>query len=686
MNRLAQSLSPYLLQHQSNPVDWYPWGDEAFAEAMNSDRPVFLSTGYAACHWCHVMAHESFEDQPIADYLNKYFVSVKVDREERPDIDQIYMNAVQVMTGSGGWPMSVFLDHDRKPFYAGTYWPPVARGGMTSFPRVLDAINNAWTNRRDEVHTHSGQITDALKQLASGVGAATDMPVPVDTVTGATDRLLGALDSAKGGFGGAPKFPHCTDLELLLSRGVTTGNQSLIDAATFTLDKMAAGGIRDHIGGGFARYSVDTMWLVPHFEKMLYDNALLAEVYVRAAQATGEIRHAEVAAETLGFVIREMQAPAGGFYCSYDADSEGVEGKFYVWTPDQIMAVLGDERGTRFCEVYDVTDGGNFEGASIPNLMHGIVSHADAFGITTAELQHVLAADLNLLRGERNQRVRPGCDDKIVTAWNALTIKSLAVAAAALDSEELLAAGLKAAGLIESAMQQSSPGRLFHAHRDGQSHIDGFADDYAFTIEAYIALYEVTADPAWVCRAIGYADVLLKYFRDPDAGGFFYTASDSEELIARNQDWHDGSLVSANASAIRGLLKLSRLCNRDDYRTAAEQALSVAATVLTEQSAACAALLSALDYYWSENRQVVIAVADVTEQRRVRSILAQTYRPNLTLGWCVGDTDQDTDPLAVLRLGKTRVDDQPTLYSCVNYACTAPVVGIDAIRSAIEDA
>ncbi|MCG8652980.1 MAG: thioredoxin domain-containing protein, partial [Pirellulales bacterium] len=347
MNLLADSLSPYLLQHKDNPVDWFPWGEAAFAKARQTDRPIFLSVGYAACHWCHVMEHESFENPQIAAFLNEHFVSIKVDREERPDIDQIYMNAVQVMTGRGGWPMSVFLDHDLKPFYAGTYWPPARKFGMPGFVEVLDALVAAWNGRRQEVHQHAGEIAAALEQLAVGTGEPADEVPALDLVDDATQRLLNVLDRTYGGFGSAPKFPHATDLELLLRRGHTQQRQDLIEAAQQTLDCMAAGGIRDHIGGGFARYSVDEKWLVPHFEKMLYDNALLAEAYVRAYQVTGQARHAQVAGEILDYLCREMVDAAGGFHCSEDADSEGVEGKYYVWTPAEVTEVLGAERGER---------------------------------------------------------------------------------------------------------------------------------------------------------------------------------------------------------------------------------------------------------------------------------------------------------------------------------------------------
>ncbi len=590
MNRLANSLSPYLLQHQHNPVDWFPWCDQAFELAIERDVPIFLSVGYAACHWCHVMEHESFENESIAGFLNQNFVSIKVDREERPDIDQIYMNAVQAMTGRGGWPMSVFLNHDRQPFYAGTYWPPTQKFGMPGFAQVLAALVDAWQNRRPQVDQQAGEITDALRQMAAGTGELSSTVADDSVIQSATDYLLRVLDRNSGGFGGAPKFPHATDLALLLRRGITESDPELVAAAEFTLDRMAAGGIRDHIGGGFARYSVDAKWLVPHFEKMLYDNALLAKVYVRAYQATGQQRHADVACEILDYLCRDMFDPSGGIHCSEDADSEGVEGKFYVWTPTEVTDVLGDHRGERFCRIYDITAGGNFEGQSIPNLPRPISDWASELAIDVGQLAKELAADREQLRLAREQRVKPGRDDKVLTAWNALAIEALAIGGAVLQESRYVTAAEQAADFIATTMMKDN-GRLLHAFRAGQAHLAGYVDDYAYTIDAFISLFEATGRARWIGRAVKLADVIVALFEDKQAGGFFYTASDADELIARNKEWHDGSLVSGNAAAVTGLLKLSRLCDRGDYRAAAERALAAAAEVMEKQSAACGALL-----------------------------------------------------------------------------------------------
>ncbi|GAA5506817.1 thioredoxin domain-containing protein [Novipirellula caenicola] len=673
MNRLSSSLSPYLLQHQNNPVDWYPWGEEAFEKARQADLPVFLSVGYAACHWCHVMEHESFENAAIAEFLNKYFVSIKVDREERPDIDQIYMNSVQLMTGRGGWPMSVFLNHQKQPFYAGTYWPPSPQRGMPGFAQILDALADAWQNRRSEVQQHAAQVTSSLGQLALGVSEpAATMPGD-EVIRDATNHLLKVLDRERGGFGSAPKFPHATDLDLLLRRGQTKGDKTLINAAELTLDAMAAGGIRDHIGGGFARYSVDARWLVPHFEKMLYDNTLLAEVYVRAFQVTGHERHADVAKEILDYLAREMCDPSGGFHCSEDADSEGVEGKYYVWTVAEVISVLGSERGGRFCQIYDITESGNFEGKNIPNLPKSIADWASELGVP--DLAAELAIDRDRLREQRSQRVRPGRDDKILASWNALAIRAFAIAGGVFDRPDYIATAERSATFMLEKMTSES-GRLYHAFRQGDAHLDAYVDDYAYTAEAFVALFEATGLARWVGRASKLADTILKHFEDSEVGGFFYTADDAEALIARTKDWHDGSVVSGNASATMALLELSRLTGTDTYRDAAERTLQLAAPILKTQAAACAALLSSLDRMLHDHQQWVLAVPDGETMAAWRKRFLGPYRPHATLSWVIGQAPE-SGPVASLNQHREVIDGKPTLYRCQNFSCDRPLTGDD---------
>ncbi len=670
-NRLADSHSPYLLQHQNNPVDWYPWGEEAFAIAKQTDRPIFLSVGYAACHWCHVMEHESFESVEIAGYLNEHFVCIKVDREERPDIDQVYMNAVQVMSGRGGWPMSVFLNHDREPFYAGTYWPPTPRHGMPSFPQVLEALVDAWVDRREDVESHADEIRGALVQLAGTRDTENESLADESVIASACDQLLRVLDRRDGGFGGAPKFPHATDIMLLLSQGAVLDRPDLVEAATFTLDRIASGGIRDHVGGGFARYSVDARWLVPHFEKMLYDNALLAICYTRAFQITGQSRHAAVARETLSYLCREMWDESGGFHCSEDADSEGVEGKYYVWTPDEVRQILGPERAELLCRVYDITPAGNFEGHSILNLLHP--------RDVTPDERSQLDIDLEELRIARANRVHPGRDDKILTSWNSLAARALAIAGGVLGEQRFVDAAERAIAFTFEHLRRED-GRLLHAYRAGVSHLDAYVDDYALTIEALVELYEATGKARWIAKASELADQLITQFQDDVAGGFFFTSHDGESLIARNKDWHDGSLISGNASAAMALVRLSRLCGNDDYRQAAMRTFAAGAEVIRSQSAACAALLVAYDRYIYDRQQWVLAVPDEASFQKLRSQFLSNFQPRVTRSWVIGDAPQ-SGPLALINANKTAVDGKPTLYRCEDFACAAPLVGDVALDS-----
>ncbi|MDG2223133.1 MAG: thioredoxin domain-containing protein [Rubripirellula sp.] len=677
MNRLADSLSPYLLQHKDNPVDWFPWGEEAFETARRQDCPIFLSVGYSACHWCHVMEHESFESEVIAKFLNDHFVSIKVDREERPDIDQIYMNAVQLMTHRGGWPMSVFLNHQLEPFYSGTYWPPTQKFGMPGFAQVLQSIADTWQNRRADVQTHASQIVTALKQMAVGVAEpSTTVPDQV-IVQQATDHLVEAVDRRDGGFGGPPKFPHATDLDLLLRVGFANQEPSLIEAATLTLDRMACGGIYDHLGGGFARYSVDGKWLVPHFEKMLYDNALLCEVYVRAFQVTGNALYRDVACGIADYLIRDMVDAKGGFHSSEDADSEGVEGKYYVWSPAEVVQVLGQERGDRFCQIYDITPAGNFEGSSIPNLPLSLADCVERFEMEAEHLLNELRADREQLRQHRDTRVRPGRDDKVLASWNALAIKALAVAGGVFGREDYLEAAQRAATFITSDLL-CEDGRLLHAFRQGKSHLNGFLDDYAYCVEAFIHLYESTGRARWIGHAIKLADQMLTRFQDIEQGGFFYTADDAESLITRNKDWHDGSLVSGNASAASGLLRLARLSGREDCQVAAERTFCAAAEVLTHQSGACGALLAALDRYWNGHQQLVLAVTDDTAMKALRPSLIGKLRPHATVSWVIGAAPT-SGPVVALNEHRQPLDGKPTLYVCEQFACGKPILEQDLI-------
>lgn len=679
MNRLARESSPYLLQHANNPVDWFPWGPEAHDKAKREDKPIFLSIGYSACHWCHVMEHESFENEALARQMNEGFVCIKVDREERPDLDQIYMNAVQMMTGRGGWPMSVFLTPDLKPFYGGTYWPPSGRMGMPGFDQVLSAVNDAWRNRRTQVDEQAGDLTAELERVASQAHAPGELSL--EPLKRAETMLERIFDHRNGGFGGAPKFPHPMDLRVLLRRWRRERRDETLGLVTLTLDKMAAGGMYDQLGGGFHRYSVDERWLVPHFEKMLYDNALLAQSYVEAYQATGNADYARIARETCDYVLREMTDAAGGFYSTQDADSEGEEGKFYVWAPAEIETVLGAEAAKTFCYVYDVSDGGNFEGHNILNLPKTIEQCAKILGRESAELATELAASRTKLLGVRNARIWPGLDDKVLVSWNGLMIDALAQAAGPLDELRYLEAATKAAEFVWREMRRDD-GRLLHSWRQGQAKFDAYLDDYASLANAFVSLYEAGFDERWIERAAALADVVLKEFSDPTQGGFFYTAADHEALITRQKDSQDSSVPSGNALAATMLVRLGKLCGRSDYLEAARTTLASFTSLMERHPTAAGQMLIALDFLLGPTPELVLLGGDEQATADVLSALRRRYLPNRVLAR--RPSVQQSAALDELFAGKTSSASDPTLYVCENFACQEPAVGREAALAALE--
>jgi uncharacterized protein YyaL (SSP411 family) len=681
-NHLANETSPYLLQHQNNPVDWYPWGAEAIELARRQNKPIFLSIGYSACHWCHVMEHESFENEAIAKILNEKFVAVKVDREERPDLDQIYMNVTQMMTGRGGWPMSVFLTPDLKPFYAGTYFPPTARGGMPGFDQVLLAVDDAWQNRRDTAEDMGEQLVAELKKQEQGGAAAAGGDVNRELIDAAVAALTRSFDATWGGFGGAPKFPHPMDLQLLLRHWRRTGRQQSLDMVKKTLDRMAAGGIYDHLGGGFARYSVDARWLVPHFEKMLYDNALLAATYVEAWQATGDDDYARVARETLDYLLRDMTDSAGGFYSAEDADSEGEEGKFYVWTPDEIDRVLGDDDGAVFGRVFDVTDAGNFEGKNILNLPKTLSQSAMILGMPEKDLRDSLASSRHKLFTEREKRVHPSKDDKILVAWNGLMIDALARAGAALGEPRFIAAAVRAADFLQQNLQRPD-GRLLHTWRRGPektgvAKLDAYLDDYACLANALVSLYEATFDAARLVEAARLADLMLEHFADKQGGGFFFTADDHEQLIARNREVADSSTPAASAMAVTALVRLSKLSGEKKYQEAAEKAIRSAAGFLKQAPTAMGQTLLALDFQLGPTYELVLA-GDANE---VLPELRRRFLPNKVLA---AATPDPPPILAALLAGKSSDDPQAVLFVCEGFTCQRPAVGADEIAAKLAD-
>ncbi|HEV2859327.1 MAG TPA: thioredoxin domain-containing protein [Solirubrobacterales bacterium] len=660
-NRLAQETSPYLLQHQDNPVDWYPWGPEALERAREEDRPILLSVGYSACHWCHVMERESFEDAETAAYMNEHFVCVKVDREERPDVDAIYMEAVQAISGHGGWPMTVFLDPEGVPFYGGTYFPPDNSRGMPSFRMVMEAVIHAYATQRDEIRERAPGTRARLSAIGE-VEPRPDLPGTTE-LEEAVRRLLGVADRRNGGFGGAPKFPPASSLELLLARGET-------EHVELTLDKMLAGGIYDQIGGGFARYAVDAVWLVPHFEKMLYDNALLARIYLHGWQELGHERYRRVCEETLDWMLREMRGPEGGFYSALDADSEGEEGKFYVWTPAEIEEVLAaDPNCIRFSpqqvgnlmQFWGVTEAGNFEGANILHLTEG----ADS------EEPEGLAEARRALFEARSQRVWPGLDDKRLTSWNALAIAALADAGAVLGREDYLEAARACASFLLEQLRDES-GNLLRTYKDGRAHLNAYLEDHAFLLEALLALYEASLEERWFTEARTLAETMIERFGDPERGGFYSTSSDHEELIARRKEVGDHPIPSGNSSAAMGLLRLEALTGDRRYGEAGAAVFALFGKPAVEHPDAFAHMLRALDFHLSPTREVALVGNDLSE---LAAVVREKPRPHLVLAG--GPEGSDQPPLLA---GRTSVDGKPAAYACENFTCQLPVTDPTELR------
>ena len=646
-NRLASETSPYLLQHAENPVDWYPWGDDAFARARAEDKPVLVSIGYAACHWCHVMEHESFEDPQVAELMNSSFVCVKVDREERPDVDAIYMDAVQAMTGRGGWPLNAFLTPDGVPFWAGTYFPPEPRQGMPGWPQVLQALAQAWVDQRAEINQAAQSLVPRLQGAALLEAPAAELsPDALDAAVGALRR---AFDSEHGGWGGAPKFPAASVIEFLLARGERT-------MPLMTLRRMAAGGIYDQVGGGFARYSVDERWLVPHFEKMLYDNALLARAYLHGYLVSDEPLFRRVCEETLDWAMRELRQDEGGFASSLDADSEGVEGKFYVWTVDQLRDALG-ELADDAIRHFGVTEQGNFEGS---NILVRATSDPPALREIKARL---LAA--------REQRVRPGLDDKRLTSWNALMISALADAGAALGRADYVAAAVACASFVEKELRDASGGLLRTFNR-GRAKLHAFLEDHAYLLEAYLDLYEATFDVRWFTRAADLAETILERFYDRERGGFFSTAGLHTNLIARRKDLEDAPIPSGASSACFGLLRLSRFTGEARYEDAALSLIRLLHTVAPEHPLAFGHLLRAIDFLQAPVREVALAGDDVSS---LASVVRTGYYPHVVLAGGAGAVP--------LLEGRTPVDGGPAAYVCEHFTCRLPVTTPTELAAAL---
>ena len=665
-NRLADESSPYLRQHAHNPVDWYPWGDEAFARARAERRPILLSIGYSACHWCHVMERESFENEAIAALMNEHFVNIKVDREERPDVDHIYMNAVQLLTGRGGWPMTVFLTPEAQPFYGGTYFPPEDRHGMPGFPRLLQAIVQAWTERPDDVAQSVREVHAKLEELEAH--RASDVPPGAGIVHAAADQLARAYDADHGGIGTAPKFPNSAVLDLFLRVAARRAEPRYADMTLHTLRRMAEGGIYDQLGGGFHRYSVDQRWLVPHFEKMLYDNAQLVPLYLAAHQWSGEPFFARIAGETLDYVLREMTDPAGGFWSTQDADSEGEEGRFFVWSEAEVMALLGEQNGALACRYWDVTGPGNFEGHNILHVTLSVEQLAGLHGRDPADTRQRLDAARAALFAARERRVKPGLDTKVLTAWNGLMISAFARAAEVLDEPRYRRAALDAVAFVDRELRQGD--RLLSTWKDGVAKLNGYLDDYAFYAAALVDVFEAVQDRRHLEQAARLMDSALTHFWDDAAGGFFFTSDDHEALIVRNKPAFDGSIPSGNSVAAMTLLRLSHYLERHDYRERAEAILRLFAEPMRGQPFGFAQMLAAVDFHSDGPREIAV-VGDPADPRTAALLarLRATYVPNRTL--LVLDP-ADPAPRPALLEGKTAIGGAPTVYVCQRMTCSPP--------------
>jgi len=676
-NRLAGETSPYLLQHRDNPVEWYPWGEEALARARSEDRPILLSIGYAACHWCHVMAHESFENEETARMMNELFVNIKVDREERPDLDSIYMQAVHALTGHGGWPMTVFLTPEGVPFYGGTYYPPTDARGMPSFQRVLTSVADAYANRRDTIATTSEQLRQIYD--SADVAARSKGLLTPHTLDLAYRIFAQQYDMRNGGFGGAPKFPPTMSLDFLLRYWTRTGIAYALEMVTETFKRMVRGGLYDQAGGGFHRYTVDGNWLVPHFEKMLYDNALLIRLGAHLWQATNDTEVRRVTIETIDWLSREMTSPAGGFYSSLDADSEGHEGKFYVWSEAEIDSLLGTD-ALLFKTHFGVTAGGNFEGKNILHVAVDPGVTAARNSITADDLAQKLAGAKKILYAERSKRVWPGRDDKILAGWNGLMLRGVATAARVFGDPEHARLALANGEFLFREMVRD--GRVMRSHKDGQTRIPGFLEDHAAVALGFIALYELTFDVIWIERAEAIAQSMIQWFRDDSTGVFFDTASDAEKLITRPRDISDNAQPSGTSLAVELLLHLGDLTGDDAMRSGATSVLESTATAITKYPSAFGHLLGAADMVVYGAIEVALVGVPASEDfALLEHEVAAHYVPSLVLA-----AGAPTDKTIALLAERTEKDGKATAYVCHSYVCDQPVTEPSALAAQLESA
>ncbi|MBN2321762.1 MAG: thioredoxin domain-containing protein [Acidobacteria bacterium] len=673
-NALVNETSPYLLQHAHNPVEWYPWGEEALSRAREEDKPILLSIGYSACHWCHVMERESFENEDIAKLMNAHFINIKVDREERPDLDSIYMAVVQMVTGSGGWPMTVFLTPEQEPFFCGTYFPPVGGLGKPSFPQVIQSVVQAYREKKQALNDSASSIVGELQKLNRLPDSQDELDPQI--LAEASSGIISNYDARNGGFGSAPKFPPSMALSFLMRAYSRSREERLLEIVENTLMHMACGGMYDQVGGGFHRYSVDAQWLVPHFEKMLYDNALLSRVYLDACLLTGKVFYRRIAEDTLDYVLREMASPEGGFYSSQDADSEGREGAFFLWSRKEIQSLLGDGDAEIFCRYFDVTPEGNFEGENILNVPRPPHTFADLERIPGERLEAIIRSGKNRLFNAREHRIKPGRDDKILTAWNGLMLRSFAEAANAMGREDYREAAVRNAEFLLSRLRKN--GRLFRSYKDGRARFNAYLEDYAYLLDGLLSLYEASFDPRWITEAESLAERMVDNFWDRSGDGFYFTSEDHESLIHRPKEFYDHAVPSGNSVSAHALLKLWKFTGDDRWSSYSVSIFKRMIVPMRRHPGSFAHLLCALDFYLGQPRE--IAVAGSSGSPDTKALLDEVfgvYMPNKVVA-CGSNAE------TFLLKDKPQVNGQATAYVCENFTCKAPVTTAEELRQTLQ--
>ena len=676
-NHLIDETSPYLLQHAHNPVNWYPWSDEAFTEAKRLDKPVLLSVGYAACHWCHVMERESFENEQIASLMNDLFISIKVDREERPDIDQVYMRFVQMAAGNGGWPMTVFLTPDKKPFFGGTYFPPEDRYGRPGFPKVLKSIDHYYHNEKDQLKTVLNQVETVFTEI--DLETKNDGQLPDKTIFNqAVEKLSRHYEPEYGGIGQAPKFPAAQAFQLFLRKYYNDRDDRYLRMIEMTLENMGKGGIFDQIGGGFARYSVDNEWLVPHFEKMLYDNAQLTSLYLDTYLMTKNIFYLNIAVEILNFVEREMLSVEGGFYSSLDADSEGEEGKFYTWTPKQVLQLLGEQNGSIFCNYYDISENGNFEGRNIPRVISDKPSLQQKFAKAPGEVDFILSEGKKILLDARSKRTRPSLDDKVIVSWNGLMLSAFARAYQVTGVDRYAEIIRSNVTFLQKKLVNADG--LFHTYKNNQARIVAFLDDYANLIQGLIDAYEAIFNIDYLKWAVQLTDFVNSKFMDSNDSGYFYTSSDQEQLLIRLRDEQDQSIPSANGVMLMNLIRLSAYTGNKQYQKTAESLLSIYKDEFSANPYAYCSYLSALDFYLNKPKEIIIVSEGEFQTDRLLNKINSIYYPNKIKIYINTHTDLDLLDTELIK-GKHPVDHKTTVYICTDHTCSPPLNQLELLEN-----